>query len=71
MKVRALEKALEKAADLPAADQDRIGQRLDAYIDDLQALRAMLEEGVHSLDDGHGKRIDIEEIIARARAHDI
>jgi hypothetical protein len=66
-----LDKAMAKAADLSPIDEERIGQRLDAYIDDLQALRAMLDEGARSFEEGRGKEIDIEQIIARARANEV
>jgi hypothetical protein len=66
MTAKALDKAVAKAA-----DQEGTGESLDAYIDVLQVLRAMLDEGIRSLDDGHGRKIDMEEIIARARADEI
>jgi hypothetical protein len=63
-----LRKAFVKAADLPSADQERLGRGIDAYIDDLQALRTMIDEAAKSLDAGEGKEIDIDQVIARARA---
>lgn len=68
MTAEALRKALVKAAALPAADQDRLGRNLDAYLDDLKTLRAMIDEAERSLDAGAGKKIDIDEFLARMRA---
>jgi hypothetical protein len=60
--------AIAKAQQLPDADQERIGRELSAYVDDLRNLRADLSEGLRSLDAGLGKELDIENVIARARA---
>ncbi len=68
MTAEALRKALVKAAALPAADQERLGRNLDAYIEDLKTLRAMIDEAAQSLDAGDGQEIDIDQFLARARA---
>lgn len=66
-----LTRAIAKAKELPDADQERIGHDLSAYIDDLRNLRAALSLAVGSLDAGLGKELDIDDVIARARArHD-
>ena len=64
----ALDAAIAKAHELPAADQERIGRALSDYVDQLRALRRDLSAGVRSLDSGQGREIDIESVIARARA---
>ena len=68
MPTKTLDQAVAKAKRLPAADQRRIAEELDRYVEDLASLREKLEEGVRSLDAGLGKELDIEELIARANA---
>lgn len=63
-----LTKAIAKARRLPDADQERIGCALIDYVDELYNLRADIAQGLRSLDDGRGKELDIERVIARARA---
>ena len=58
MPSRTLDEAIEKARQLPAED----------YIDHLGALRSDIAVGLRSLDAGQGRQIDIEDVIARARA---
>ncbi len=65
--VKALELALEKAAQLPEAAQEQIGRDLLVYIDTLSKLRAEIEVGLRQLDAGLGVEIDLEEVIAKAR----
>ena len=62
-----LKAALAKVNELPETDQDRIGQELTRYVDDLQQLRADLDKGLASLDAGLGKELDIEAVIATAK----
>ena len=71
MVAKTVNNAIAKVAEFPAADQERIGRDLNAYLDDFRALRALLDEGSRSLDAGEGKSVDIEQIIARARADGI
>jgi hypothetical protein len=68
MPSKTLDEALAKAHELPEADQERIGRELSDYIDHLRALRSDLNEGLRSLDAGLGRQLDIEDVIARARA---
>jgi hypothetical protein len=68
MMSKSLSDAVAKAEQLPEADQERIGRRLSEYVDELRALRADLEQGARSLDAGLGKELDIETVIAKARA---
>jgi hypothetical protein len=65
---KALELAFAKAAQLPEATQEEIGRELLEHIDALASLRAELEIGIRQLDAGQSKELDIEEVIARARA---
>ena len=61
-------KAFSKAEKLPDADQDRSAHDLGRYGDNLTDLRRKLDNGVRSLDAGLGKALDIEAVIAKARA---
>ncbi len=63
-----LTRAIERARSLPEADQERVGRELDAFIDDLGKLRGELEAGLQSLAAGLGRELDMEAVIARARA---
>ena len=63
-----LTRAIERARSLPEADQERVGRELDAFIDDLGKLRGELGAGLQSLDAGLGRELDMEAVIARARA---
>ena len=60
--------AFVKADQLPPEDQDRIGRDLSRFIDDLRSLRDDVQAAAIALDAGHGRPLDIEAIIARARA---
>ena len=71
MMSKPLAQAIEKARALPRADQDRIGRDLGRPVDDLRALRAKLDEGAAELDAGLGREIDVEDVIARARAQHV
>ena len=50
---------------LPVADQRRIADELDRYVDELAKLREKLDQGVRSLDAGLGRELEIEDLIAR------
>jgi hypothetical protein len=68
MPSKTLDEAIAKAHELPEADQERIGRELNDYIDHLRALRSDISAGVQSLDAGFGRKLDIEDVIGRARA---
>ena len=68
MPSKTLDEAIAKAHELPEADQERIGRELNDYIDHLRALRSDISAGVRSLDAGFGRKLDIEDVIGRARA---
>lgn len=67
MPSKTLDEAIAKARQLPEAAQERLGRSND-YIDHLRALRGDTAAGIRSLDAGLGRKLDIEEVIARARA---
>lgn len=62
-----LELAVAKAAELPEADQERIGRELLAHIKGLAELRAELQIGIDELDAGLGGPLDVEDVIRRGK----
>jgi len=68
MPQKILDEAIAKAHELPEADQERLGREINEYIDHLRALRSDIDQGLRSLDVGLGRELDIEDVIARARA---
>jgi hypothetical protein len=62
------EQAAAEVAKLPEPEQDRIGRELIAHMDKLAELRGEIDRAVRSLEAGKGREIDIEDVIARARA---
>jgi hypothetical protein len=66
--VKIPEDALAEVAKVPDPAQEKIGRELLAHAEKLRALRADLEQGICSLDAGQGRPLDVEEVIARARA---
>ena len=66
--VKALERAMSEAATLPDADQEQIGRQLLAHIEKLQQLRHAIEKGIHSLDAGKGKPLEIEAFLKTQNA---
>lgn len=66
--VSTLEHAIAKLANLPAADQERIGRKLLSHVERLRQLRAEIDRGLHSLDEGQGRGLDIEDFIRRKNA---
>ena len=68
MSSKTLDEAIEKAHQLPLEDQERVGRELNDYIDHLRALRSDIADGLRSLDAGRGRGLDMEGLIARARA---
>jgi hypothetical protein len=67
MTAKILETAIAEVTSLPEADQEKIGHELLAHVEKLRRLRAEIDKGIRSLDDGKGKKLDIEDIIRRAR----
>jgi hypothetical protein len=68
MPSKTFDEAIAKVHELPEADQERIGRELNDYIDHLRTLRSDIDEGLRSLDAGFGRKLDIEDVIGRARA---
>jgi hypothetical protein len=67
MTAKVLEDAIAEVASLPHADQEKIGRELLAHVEKLRRLRADIEKGIRSLDAGKGRKLDIEDVIRRAR----
>ena len=67
--VKVLQRALAAAAELPDLAQERIGLELLAHIEKLQRLRHDLSAGLRSLDQEHGRALDVKDVLARARRH--
>jgi hypothetical protein len=67
MTTKTLRLAMEKAAALSEAAQEKIGREVLEYVDGMARLRAELEIGIRQLDAGMGEPLDIEEEILRAR----
>ena len=64
-----LDLAFAKAAALPEAARERVALDLLDHIESLSRLRAAIDEGLAELDAGLGAPLDIEALIAQARAH--
>jgi hypothetical protein len=54
-------------ASLPDADQEEIGRKLLSHVEKLRQLRADIDAGLHSLDAGKGKPLDLEQFVAKAK----
>jgi hypothetical protein len=67
MTAKILETAMAEIASLPEADQEKIGQELLTHVEKLRSLRAEIDKGIRSLDAGKGKKLNIEDVIRRAR----
>jgi hypothetical protein len=65
--IKVLKEAIVEVATLPESDQELIGRELLVHVEKLRSLRADIAHGVRSLDVGKGKRLDIEDVISRAR----
>lgn len=61
--VRTLEQAIAQISRLPAADQEQIGRKLLSHVEKLNALRAEIDKGIHSLDAGKGGALDMEDFL--------
>ena len=63
-----LKEAMDEASNLPEADQEKIGQDLLSHVEKLQRLRGEIDKGLHSLDAGEGRELNIQEFIRHANA---
>lgn len=61
--VRTLEQAIAQISRLPAADQEQIGRKLLSHVEKLNALRAEIDKGIHSLDAGKGAALNVEDFL--------
>jgi hypothetical protein len=61
--VKTLELAMSRAAELPEAAQEELGQVLLKHLDEWAALRAEIDVGLAELDAGLGKPLDIEALL--------
>jgi Arc/MetJ-type ribon-helix-helix transcriptional regulator len=68
---KVLEQAISEVEGLPEADQEEIGRQLLSHVQKLQRLRAELDKGIQSLDEGKGKPLDIEKFIAEQHARHV
>jgi hypothetical protein len=48
--VKTLDQAVALICRLPVADQEQIGRKLLSHVEKLNALRAEMDHGIHSLD---------------------
>lgn len=58
--VETLELAIAEVANLQDADQEQIGRRLLSHVEKLRKLRAEVDKGIRSLDQGEGRPLDVE-----------
>ena len=65
---KVLNEAMRRVSSLPEADQELIARELLVRVDNLNALRAQIDEGIRELDAGLGKELDMQDVIRRARA---
>ena len=63
--VKTLQRAIAEVASLPDADQEEIGRKLLSHVEKLRQLRADIDAGIRSLDEGKGKAIDIKQLIEK------
>ncbi|HVH78222.1 MAG TPA: hypothetical protein VM782_02430 [Stellaceae bacterium] len=57
---KVLEQAFAEVANLSEADQEEIGRQLLSHVEKLRRLRAELDKGIRSLDEGKGVPLDTE-----------
>lgn len=60
---KVLKDALDEVATLPDADQEKIGRDLLSHVEKLRKLRVEIDKGIHSLDAGDGRELNIENFI--------
>lgn len=68
--VKTLQKAIAEVASLPDADQEEIGRKLLTHVEKLRRLRAEVDAGLRSLDEGKGKPIDLDHLIQKMKRDD-
>ena len=60
---KSLELAIAEVANLSDADQEQIGRRLLSHVEKLGKLRAEVDKGIRSLDQGEGRPLDVEQFL--------
>ena len=63
--VKTLEQAIAQISRLPEADQEQIGRKLLSHVEKLNALRAEIDKGIHSLDANKGRALNMEDFLRR------
>ena len=61
--VKTLEQAIAQVTQLPDADQEQIGRKLLSHVEKLNALRAEIDKGLRSLDEGKGSPLNMEDFL--------
>jgi hypothetical protein len=69
--VRTLEQAIAQLSQLPEADQEQIGRKLLSHVEKLNALRVEIDKGLHSLDAGEGRTMNIEDLLRKKNSRDV
>src|SRR5438477_12979351 len=64
---KALKEVLAEVERLPEADQENISRQVLNHVEKLRALRADIDAGIRSLDDGQGQELDMDDVISVAR----
>jgi hypothetical protein len=64
---KALKEVLAEVERLPEADQENISRQVLNHVEKLRALRADIDAGIRSLDDGQGQEVDMDDVISVAR----
>ena len=65
--VKNLQEAMARVETLPEAAQERIGEELLEYVDNVERLRTELQEGIDSLERGEGRPFEIDDVIRHGR----
>jgi hypothetical protein len=65
--IKAMKDAIDEVSSLPESDQETIGRQLLSHVEKLRRLRLEIDRGERSLDAGHGRKLDLEEFIERAK----
>jgi hypothetical protein len=64
---KAMKDAIDEVSSLPESDQETIGRQLLSHVEKLRRLRIEIDRGERSLDAGHGRALDIDEFVERAK----
>lgn len=64
--VKILREAMNEAATLSKADQEKIGRGVLSHVEKLRRLRIEIDKGIVSLDAGEGSELNVEEFLLQA-----